>query len=282
MLELYAHMQNSLGALRHALKIAVGNADNFNTPGYKYISASFTTMFDEVLQGGSKGKNPMVLGASMTLGSTSTDFSQGYLTLGTATDSAVVGEGFFLLSKSAEEYGDTSDKVYTRAGRFFADVNHEYLVDSFGRKVFGYKVKPNGEVLTSQLVPIKLNGATDIGIKDGGFVVSNYQADNIEGSTTVETPLYKLALTNFRNKQGLIMTDGGAYIRTIASGEAIAPGTSGKGQYGNIRGGMLESSNIDVARAALDMQQLNRGFAAVQGVIDDVGRVIQSVIQAFD
>jgi flagellar hook protein FlgE len=287
MLELYAHMKNTLDALRYSLKISIGNADNFNTPGYKYISAAFTTIYDEVLQGGSKGKNPMVLGASMTLGSTSTDFSQGNLSIGTPLDSAIVGQGFFVLSQSSENFETSGNKVYTRAGRFLTDYKNEYLVDSFGRKVFGFKIKDNGDVDSSKLVPIKTEGYNDVGIKDGGLVVANYSAHQVaveanDPNPVEEIPLFKLALTDFRNKQGLILTDGGAYIRTIASGESFPAGTSGESSYGNIHGGQTEASNIDVARIALDMQQLNRGFSAVQGVIDDVNRVIQNLINAFN
>ena len=81
------------------------------------------------------------------------------------------------------------------------------------------------------------------------------------------TPIYRLALTTFQNKEGLISSSGGAYKNTFASGDAFTAGISG-GQmsqdtsqtYGEIFGTQLEGSNVDIAKVALDMNLLNRGF----------------------
>ena len=40
----------------------------------------------------------------------------------------------------------------------------------------------------------------------------------------------------------------------------------------------VESSNIRVAKVALDMALINRGFSAIQGVIDDVNKIINNTI----
>ena len=72
--------------------------------------------------------------------------------------------------------------------------------------------------------------------------------------------------------------DGAAYHATIAAGNEIKPSTSGSSVYGDILGNKLESSNIDVAKVALDMALMNRGFSAIQGVIDDVNKVTNNLI----
>lgn len=286
MLEIYAHLKNSIGALEASLKTAIGNADNFNTPGYKYITTSFTTVYSSVLRTATSTRNPVQLGASMTVGSTSTDFSQGNLTLGAPLDAAIVGEGFFIVSKSPYEFSSGSPKAYERGGRFVVDYQNKFLTDTFGRKIFGYKVSPDGTADKSQLVPIETDGSADVGFIDGGMLVTNYAArksaiDRGESGVPDSKPIYQLALTSFRNKQGLILGDGGSYVATIAAGQELPYSVSGEGGYGSIRGATLEASNIDVARVALDMNQLNRGFAAVQGVIDDVNRIIQNLQQAL-
>ena len=118
MLDIYVNITNSITALEKALRIAISNADNFNTPGYKYTFASFTTVYNEILTTGSETQNPLEFGGSMTLGSTSTDFSQGSISFGTHMDVAIVGEGFLSLSQSAVEFGAAANKVLTRNGRF--------------------------------------------------------------------------------------------------------------------------------------------------------------------
>ena len=124
----------------------------------------------------------------------------------------------------------------------------------------------------------------DIGFIEGGILVNNYQA-NKSDSDIETTPMYALAITTVKNKQGLVSTSGGAYKETIASGEPLSYKTSGSaidqqtsGDYGNIINESLESSNIDVAKVALDMNLLNRGFSAIQGVIDDVNKVVSGLL----
>ena len=54
--------------------------------------------------------------------------------------------------------------------------------------------------------------------------------------------------------------------------------TSGEGAYGSILAEQLEASNVDVAKIGLDMAQLNRSFAAVQGIVDDVNKTLSGLI----
>jgi len=284
MFDLYKNIQNSIGGLTQALRIGISNADNFNTPGFKYTYASFTTVYSQVVSSGTETKNPISIAGSMTLGSTTTDFSQGNVGFGTSLDTAIVGEGFFMLSRSAQDFDGASQKVYSRSGRFQVDFSNKYLVDSFGRKVYGYKLNASGEPEDGQLVPVQTNGESDIGFINGGVLVSHFQKnkDDIAGgsSTPVPTvPLYRLALTSFPNKQGLTIGEGAAYNSTAASGDSLPPDIAGGGGYGEILGERLESSNIDVAKVALDMALLNRGFTAIQGVIDDVNRILSGLIQ---
>ena len=130
--DLYINVKNSLVGLESALRIAISNANNFNTAGYKYTFSTFTTVYSEAMSSGTKSTNPIHFGSSMTLGSTSTDYGQGNLTLGTALDSAIVGEGFYVISSSAVDFEPGSPKLFTRAGRFQMDSTNTFLTDSFG------------------------------------------------------------------------------------------------------------------------------------------------------
>ncbi len=288
MLDIYVNIGNTLSALESSLRIAISNADNFNSPGYKYSYASFTTVFNNVITSGmmlsaNNANNPIATGASMTIGSTGTDFKQGNIGLGTALDVAISGEGFFSLSASTQEFGSGASRVFTRNGRFQKDFAGKFITDSFGRKVFGFKLDNNGNKVSDVEVPIETDGNTDVGFVEGGVLVTNFQSrkDAIANNTTPvpeQKALYKLSLTSFRNKQGLVVVDGGAYKATLAAGDPLPVGESGTGIYGDILQESLESSNIDVARVALDMALLNRGFAATQGIIDDVNKITNNLI----
>ncbi|MFC1753786.1 hypothetical protein ACFL96_10405 [Thermoproteota archaeon] len=283
MFEIYKGIKNSLHGLTSALKIAISNADNFNTPGYKYSFATFSTVFNDVMNPGSESTNPISVGTSMTLGSTTTDFSQGHLGFGTKMDTAIVGDGFFILSKSAHTYDESAPHVYSRAGRFLVDFDNKYVTDSFGRKVYGYKIESSGVTNYNQLIPIETEGETDIGFIDGGVLVGNFEArknaiDNGDPNPPAYKPLYRLAISSFKNKQGLILGEGSIYEATPASGPSLDPGISGEGMYGDVLAERLESSNVDVAKVALDMNLLNRGFSAVQGVVDDVNKILTGII----
>jgi flagellar hook protein FlgE len=284
MFDLYVDNKNSLTSLEGALRIAISNANNFNTPGFKYSFTSFTTMYKEAISSGTETTNPLHTGSGMTIGSTSTAWEQGNLGLGTSLDAAIVGEGLFVLSNSATEFDSGSKKVYSRAGRFQADSTNTFLTDSFGRKVFGFKLDSQGNIASRDLVPIETGGSTDVGFTDSGILVDGFESNKSTGTATV--PLYQLALTTFQNKNGLILTSGAAYESTVASGEQLLNGIAGEkiggsdtNSYGNVLGSQLESSNVDIAKVALDMNLINRGFSAVQAVIDDVTKIIQNVMK---
>lgn len=282
-LDLYVNSRNTLLGLESALRIAMSNANNFNTPGYKYVFASFTTMYNEAISSGTETTNPLQVGASMTIGATSTDFTQGNLSIGSPLDTAIVGEGFYMVSASASAFAASSAKLYTRSGRFIVDSSNTYITDAYGRKVYGYEVDANGDPISDELVPIETKGYTDVGFVDGGILVNNFNESQEEGGEAQE-PLYRLALTSFQNKQGLVLTSGAAYRATAAAGDQfepnIADGTIGDSDniYGDIAQESTESSNVDVARVALDMNILNRAYAAIQAVIDDNSKILSNLI----
>jgi flagellar hook protein FlgE len=286
MLDLYVNVKNTLQGLMQALRISISNANNFNTPGYKYTSVSFTTVYSEAISSGSETTNPMSTGSAMQLGATSQDFSQGSLTIGTGLDAAVFGEGFFMISQDAVNFAaNAGTTLYTRSGRFQRDFENKYLTDAFGRKVFGFKVDANGDPINKELVPIETNGETDIGFLEGGILAADFSiSKNNEG--VKPRPLYRLALTTVQNKGGLVSVAGGAYKTTVASGEQLSVGISGSsisaeasGIYGAIFGEMVESSNVEIAKVALDMNLLQRGFSATQGIIDNITKTIQGLMQ---
>jgi len=282
MFDIYAELKNSIGAMTDALRASISNTDNFNTPGFKSVWVSFSSSYGKSWAAGTKTVNPMSIAGSVQVNAVTTDFRQGSLGFGTQLDCAVVGNGFFVLSGSSKDSELGGEKLYTRNGKFQIDPNGRYLTDPYGRKVFGYATNPTGVVQSTNLVPLNIEGQTDLGFLDGGLLVANYQKnkDDIANGVvppTATIPLYRLALTTFVNRQGLTIAQGGAYRPSVAAGDPLPDNVSGTG-YGDIVSEKLESSNVDVAKVALDMALLNRGFSAVQGVIDDVNKIMSALI----
>ncbi|MEK9658094.1 MAG: hypothetical protein VW378_06985 [bacterium] len=283
MLDLYINIKNAYFAMEGALRVAITNSHQYNTPGFKYSFPVFTTMYERALTSGTESQNPVNLGSSVSLGAVTRDFGQGSIVTGTQFDAAINGEGFFVIADVSQvQYGGAISYVYTRNGRFRKQPHSGYMVDMFGRVVFGYKIDEKGQTST-ELVPIQLNDTVDIGFLDGGILASNYERakENPEESAT---PLYRLALTTFQNKQGLGSSDGASFSATAASGENTGFGYSDtkisgtNARYGKVLGAQFESSNVDIARINLDLNVLNRGTTAVQGVMDDLGKTLSGFI----
>lgn len=282
MFDIYSELKNSIGALTGALRTSIANTDNFNTPGFKAVWVNFSSSYSKSWAAGTKTVNPMTLAGSVSISALTTDFRQGNLGFGTELDCAIVGNGFFILSGSSKDSDIGGEKLYTRNGKFQIEPNGRYLTDSYGRKVFGFPTNALGNVSSQTLQPILVEGQTDIGFTEGGVLVSNFQKnkDDIKNGVvppTAVVPIYRLGMTSFINRQGLTSAQGGAYRASVAAGEALETNISGT-VYGDIVAEKLESSNVDVAKVALDMALLNRGFSAIQGVVDDVNKIMSALI----
>jgi flagellar hook protein FlgE len=139
---------SGLNASSDALSVISNNLANINTVGYKDQSASFKDLFYQTI-GATGSGDPTQIGAGATVGSISTNFTNGsFDTSGIPTDVAITGEGFFTTQKD----GALS---FTRNGHFTVQSNGE-LDTQDGAAVMGYAAV-NGAIDTSQnLSPIIL------------------------------------------------------------------------------------------------------------------------------
>lgn len=90
-------------------------------------------------------------------------------------------------------------------------------------------------------------------------------------------PLYRVALADFVNEQGLYKEGNNLYSETLDSGTATTnhPGTSG---LGSISPNSLEQSNVDLANEFVKMITLQRGYQANSKIITTVDSMLQEVI----
>lgn len=143
---------SGLTASSIALSTISNNLSNLNTIGYKDSRVLFRDLFYQTL--GTTGAGDAIQqGAGTAVGSIPSLFTQGNVDpSGVATDVAIIGDGFFVVSKN----GVVS---YTRAGNFEIDKNN-LLVTSDGQIVMGYPAV-NGVIPPGQgLGPLALGAGT--------------------------------------------------------------------------------------------------------------------------
>ncbi len=128
-----------LRAHSEAMSVVSDNIANVNTIGFKKSRADFADVLGGVVAGSRAGAGSMIAGVSQ-------NFTQGAL-LGTgqATDLAIRGDGFFVVSGMVDGVRGT---FYTRDGQFNLDENG-YLENAAGLRLQGYPIDANGQVITT-------------------------------------------------------------------------------------------------------------------------------------
>ena len=134
-----------LKAHQQMLDIAGNNLANVSTTAYKRSRISFSQLLTETIKSASAptstlgGTNPQQVGSGVGTSGITPNMSQGNIvSTGNSLDLAIEGEGYFALSKGAENR-------YTRAGTFGVDAD-SYLVDP----TTGYFVQRHGSVGESE------------------------------------------------------------------------------------------------------------------------------------
>lgn len=127
---------SSLSAISKALGVIGNNLANINTVGFKSSRVSFQDLISQLL-GLNRAGNPLQVGLGVTIGGIETKFSQGNIVnTGVATDAAIAGSGFFVVSDGVKSF-------FTRAGNFSIDAQGN-LVTSQGLFVQGFPASAGG------------------------------------------------------------------------------------------------------------------------------------------
>ncbi|MFS8653442.1 MAG: flagellar hook protein FlgE [Limnochordia bacterium] len=141
-----------VSALRyHQVRMDVigNNIANVNTVGYKSSRVTFKDLLSQTLRDASApqnnrgGTNPFQVGLGVNLGAIHTYHTQGNSqATGVATDLAIEGDGYFILSNGPERF-------YTRAGMFDLDRDGNLVSLTTGLKVLGWVADQNGVIDTN-------------------------------------------------------------------------------------------------------------------------------------
>lgn len=110
----------------------------------------------------------------------------------------------------------------------------------------------------------------DFGISEAGVITGRYSNGQLKN-------IGQIAVARFSNNEGLIKTGELHYRQSAVSGEPMV-GPAGQEATGSIKAGVLEMSNVDLAREFTDLILAQRGFQANSRVITTSDEMIQELV----
>jgi flagellar hook protein FlgE len=111
---------------------------------------------------------------------------------------------------------------------------------------------------------------TSVNISNDGTIVASYS----NGVTRAEA---QVALANFRNPQGLLAVGGNNWVESFDSGPAVL-GKPGDGNFGALRSGALEDSNVDLTAELVGMMTAQRAYQANAQTIKTQDQVMSTLV----
>ena len=247
-------------ALMQKIDTIANNLANVSTTGFKRARTNFEDLFYQQVQRagfGRTGLNQQPTGISFGTGvrlvSTEKNFEQGgFEETRRELDLAIDGLGFFRVQRP-----DGSQIAYTRAGNFKLDREGNLVTAD------GYLVDP--QVTISQNI-------TRIFVDAQGRIQGQDPANPQQ-----LTDLGQFELARFINPSGLEAIGDNLYLETPASGDPIR-GLAGETEdFGIIRQGFLEQSNVDVIKELIDLISAQRAFEINGTTIETADEILQTV-----
>jgi flagellar hook protein FlgE len=87
----------------------------------------------------------------------------------------------------------------------------------------------------------------------------------------------QISLADFRNVQGLAPVGAGSWIETVTSGQPVQ-GTPGQGNFGKLRAGATEDSNVDLTAELINMMTAQRDYQANAQTIKTQDQVLSTLV----
>lgn len=250
------------GMLAQQMNVDVisNNIANMTTTGFKQQRASFMDLiYQNIDRPGSTSSDSgtivpsgLQLGLGVRPGAVYRTHTQGAIrSTENPLDIAITGQGFFQVQLPD---GSTA---YTRDGTFQINANGEVVT------VQGYLVDP-GITIPSDATSIDINLNGEVLVRQPG--------------STTSTSVGQLQLANFVNPAGLEALGDNLYSVTDASGAATT-GTPGQEEFGAIRQGALEQSNVNVVEEITSLITAQRAYEMNSNVISTSDEMLQTITQ---
>ena len=240
------------------------NLTNIYTPGYRENQFRFNTFLNGGYMEEFGRKN-----------------DQGKSLPGTSPENMFLeGKGFFVTKTKDNQ------TLYTRLGEFKFDesgvlktpkghIVQAYILNDEG-KVLANSTEEQGDITTLPTTEIKLWIDPANGKYLGKYDEFEVEGDGIiygkADKGKVKTPLYKVAVHNFNNPNGLLEVETGHYVETTESGKPVV-GTA------EIRGGLIEQSNVDFKANISYYQQAKMQMEMTSKLINTNKQLLQSALE---
>lgn len=233
---------SGLNAQQLKVDVIANNIANINTAGFKKSRAEFSQLISQDIEknGIPVENRDAAIGSGIRVAQAARNNSSGnILQTGKPLDLAIQGGGFFkVVSPNGEER-------YTRDGTFSMDASGS-LVNSQGYLLDGIQAVP---------------GAEKVIVTADGLVKTEDAEDNADAGQIV---LYK-----FTDLNGLKAEGGNLFSYDQSVGESIS-GAPGDEDFGAIRQGFLEASNVELAEEIANLIEAQRSYGFNTRVIRSV------------
>lgn len=256
---------SGLRALDTRLDVIANNLANVNTEGFKSSRANFEDLlYIERQQPGVENANGderptgLYVGLGVRVSGTQQDFTQGSPVPGTSPlDMMIEGQGFFKVQ--VEDDLGNGGEAFTRAGNFTLNSDGEVvLANSDGRRLIPNIAVPDN--------------ANEISVDTSGRILYTTPGN------TEPQEAGQITLSLFVNPAGLTQVGTNLWVESAASGPPI-DGEPGTENFGRIRGGSLEGSNVDPSRELIELIRTQRAFEMNSQAIRAADETLQSVAQ---
>ena len=236
------------------------NIANMTTTAYKRQRAAFQDLiYQNINRPGTTSSNSgttvpagLQLGLGVRTGSVYRMTGQGAIQVTeNPLDLAITGEGYFQVTMPD---GETA---YTRDGTFQLNENGELVT------LQGYTVEP-GITIPEDAIDIDINEQGEVIVK-------------LDGQVDLQN-LGQIELATFVNPVGLDAIGDNLLLETTASGSPTT-GNPGEDQFGSIRQGALEQSNVNVVEEITRLISAQRAYEMNSNIISTSDEMMQTAGQ---
>lgn len=247
-------------AQQMSVDVISNNIANMTTTGHKRQRAAFQDLIYQNIDrpGSTSSDTGTIIPAGLQLGlgvrtaSVVREHAQGALRITeNELDVAITGDGFFQIERPD---GTTA---YTRDGTFQINENGELVT------VDGFIVEPS-ITIPSDATTVDINGEGEVIVGIAGQIASQN--------------LGQIELARFVNPAGLEAIGDNLFLETDASGPPTT-GTPGQDEFGRVRQGALEGSNVNVVEEITELIKAQRAYEMNSNIISTSDEMLQTITQ---